>query len=498
MKSIIKCKPFVLLLGISLILFGFINHSLSPNSVNCEEVITVGNEKGLNSSGFWEIAPFIIDGDESGWDVYQGSDGHNWSWAISQPWCSGLGTWNNPYIIENITINAQYQGSCIRIVDTFKYYVIRNVTVFNSGYDYSDAGIRLEWTENGEIVNSTISFNWNGIIFNDGVHGITISNNDINSNNKNGIFFEYNCNYNNISENTIFYNINGISIFDSQYNSISDNWIVASYYGNQNSYGIYLDHSNYNHIFRNNIEGFSKCIYERSCVENYIHDNPCFSPFTFNPGVVFIIVLIITIILVSAIILVTLLIRSRKSSKDKRARFKISKEEVLLTSPKIDDTMQAAKMGYQKAKEIELDIINQKSECPHCGYILSVKGEFCTNCGRSIFTRPSIAPMKPPEPEIEQIPKTEFPEVIIDSNELKETEKAPIKPPEPEIEQISQPEFPEVIIESNELKETEKTPVKKEERIVKETFREFFCPFCGYLISEKRNFCPQCGTKLKM
>lgn len=463
MKSIIKYKTFVLLLGISLILFGFINHSLSPNSVNCKKVNTEDNEGGINSSGFWEISPFIINGDESGLDIYQGGDAHNWSWAVSQPWCSGLGIWNNPYIIENITINAQYQGSCIRIVDTSKYYVIRNVTVYYSGYGYFDAGIRLEWTENGVIVNSTISSNGNGIVFNNGVHDITILNNDINSNYNNGIRFESNCNNNNISGNTIIYSTNGISIVYCQYNSISDNWIVADY-GNQNSYGIYLDHSDYNHIFRNNIEGFSKCIYERNCVENYIHDNPCFSPPTFNPGVVLIIVLIITIILISAIILVALVIRSRKSSKGKRRRFEISKEEVLLTSPKIDDTMQVAKMGYQEAKEIELDMISQKFECPHCGYILPAKGKYCTNCGRSIFTKPSIAPMKPPEPEIEQ---------------------------------ISQSEFPEVIIDSNEVKQIEKTPVKREEIIVKETFREFFCPFCGYLISEKRNFCPQCGTKLK-
>ena len=52
-----------------------------------------------NSDDFIE-PPIAIDA------LATGVDAHNWTWAVSQPWCSGAGTPGNPYLIENISIDA--------------------------------------------------------------------------------------------------------------------------------------------------------------------------------------------------------------------------------------------------------------------------------------------------------------------------------------------------------------------------------------------------------
>ncbi|MFW9937937.1 MAG: NosD domain-containing protein, partial [Candidatus Thorarchaeota archaeon] len=302
MKSHIILKILFIFFGIALIIFGFINSYFTSNLGINNRIFRFKDENGLKVSGFWEVPPFIIDGDESGWDIYQGSDAHNWTWATNQSWCSGMGTWNNPYIIENITINANYIESCIRIVDTSEYYIIRNVTVYNSGY--WDAGIRLEWTENGEILNSNILNNRNGIIFNDNVHDLIISNNNI-TNNVHGIYFENYCEYNNISGNRIKNNEYGIRLFNSKYNIISNNLIINENinHGSQRTYGIYLHFSDYNNIFENNIIGTSKCIYEIDCVKNYINDNQCNPISSFNFGIFITTSLVIFFIVLLAITL---------------------------------------------------------------------------------------------------------------------------------------------------------------------------------------------------
>ena len=96
----------------------------------------------LNSSGYWNI-PFNI-------HIY-----NNWSeTALNYDWCSGSGTWTDPFIIENITIDSQYAGNSISIEYTSNYFKIRNCTFNNAEY-----GIYLYSVENGHIFNSSCSNN---------------------------------------------------------------------------------------------------------------------------------------------------------------------------------------------------------------------------------------------------------------------------------------------------------------------------------------------------
>ncbi len=110
----------------------------------------------------------------------------NWSNAVSLGWCKGEGSWDNPYIIENMTIDASNSplGSGIFIENSDNYYFeIQNCTVFGA----SESGIYILNSNNGTVFNNTC----------------------IES--KNGIYIE-NSNNNTISENHVRLCSNGIKI----------------------------------------------------------------------------------------------------------------------------------------------------------------------------------------------------------------------------------------------------------------------------------------------
>ena len=89
---------------------------------------------------------------------------NNWTTAQSFGWVSGNGLAGDPYILENMTIDAQGSGSGIIIENSSLYYFrIRNCTVYNSGSGNADAGIKLTNTNNGTLLDNNCSSNENGI-----------------------------------------------------------------------------------------------------------------------------------------------------------------------------------------------------------------------------------------------------------------------------------------------------------------------------------------------
>ena len=97
------------------------------------------------------------------WDnlTYIHIDG-NWSDAAALPssWCQGSGTWQDPYIIENVTLDASSSptGSGILIENTNDYFIIRNCTISNP-VDSLDAAIYITHSHNGTIENNVLSSN---------------------------------------------------------------------------------------------------------------------------------------------------------------------------------------------------------------------------------------------------------------------------------------------------------------------------------------------------
>ena len=115
-----------------------------------EEIPNVERPK---TSGFW--TPNFIWVDD------------NWSdTSDNKDWCSGSGTYEDPYVISNCIIDGDNSvtGSCILIQNTNEYFQIINCTLYDSSViGIRDAGISLDRVENGTITKCNITGNKYGI-----------------------------------------------------------------------------------------------------------------------------------------------------------------------------------------------------------------------------------------------------------------------------------------------------------------------------------------------
>lgn len=244
-------------------------------------------------SADWILTSIEID------DSATGTGAHNWTWAASQPWCSGAGTIGDPYIIENVSIDALNKGFGISISHSVKYAIIQNCFIENGGYYdegilfYNVSNARIEqnkFVDNTKAIvishysdNNTISYNnITGKTLSSGEWGISVSSycdnttiihnhldyvglaikvestshyanislNIIESISDVGITISSACVNFSITENTL--NVgetNGIYIYNSQYGQVSANSIS---YMNQN--GIFLNYyANHNNITQNTL-----------------------------------------------------------------------------------------------------------------------------------------------------------------------------------------------------------------------------------------------------
>ena len=122
------------IITISIFFLFFINlSSLNSISNRNNELITIDTPANcvecydLKNSYFNNtLSPIYID------DSLSGVGAQNWTWASNQPWCSGSGTWSDPYLLENLTIDAQNASSGIEILNSNRYFIFNNVTVYNS------------------------------------------------------------------------------------------------------------------------------------------------------------------------------------------------------------------------------------------------------------------------------------------------------------------------------------------------------------------------------
>ena len=217
-------------------------------------------------------------------------------------WCTGSGLYTDPYVIKDLTIDGTGLETCILIKNSAFYFRIENCTLYNSGIgNYTnneyDAGIKLENTRNGKIVNNNCSRNNGvGIMLSDGCNYNTISRNNLSNNGQHGILLFNDChnnlllrnnvsvndfcginlikecNYNSISENNISENDNGIIIFDGCLeNAFLDNRVQ-----NNNKSGITVKYySNYNNFSRNIIQNSGKwgMNITSNCSNNLVYNN---------------------------------------------------------------------------------------------------------------------------------------------------------------------------------------------------------------------------------
>ncbi|MFX0187679.1 MAG: NosD domain-containing protein [Candidatus Hodarchaeota archaeon] len=190
--------------------------------------------------------PIWDDGPYGGKIHIDNHDWNNWTWASTRIWCSGSGTPNDPYVIQDLILDAGGSGSCILIENSNAYFRIENCEVYNSGSFVLDAGIKLYNTINGKIINNICSQNKNGIFLwnsNDN----TVSGNIANKNDNIGIPIVYSDD-NTISGNIINDNSDaGLFLFVSERNTVSGNTV-----NDNDAEGLYLYSSDDNSVTGNN------------------------------------------------------------------------------------------------------------------------------------------------------------------------------------------------------------------------------------------------------
>ena len=154
MKKFTKRKPIVITLGMIFAISTLTNANFN-NYLNSKG----NNEHKLKRTGFWEIGPIEIDDDDPS---------KNWLiTAATYDWCSGSGTINNPYVIENVMINlGGAEGNCIEILNSNVHFIIKNSFLSNTSYSAAYyAGINLDNVNNGKILNNSIMHVSSGVYF---------------------------------------------------------------------------------------------------------------------------------------------------------------------------------------------------------------------------------------------------------------------------------------------------------------------------------------------
>jgi len=187
-------------------------------------------------------APIFIDGNSTGVGA------HNWSWAETQTWCTGVGTFSNPYIIRDIIINGQESSIPLEIINSEKYLEIINCTTLNCS---TEAGIVLNNVNNTKIIDCDSSYNLGDGISLNSCFNNTIENFTAFNNRNDGIELvnSPNCilKNNNIKRNSYFSSSYGITIDNSDLVNIINNefyWVA---------YGIHIIESNHLIINHNNL-----------------------------------------------------------------------------------------------------------------------------------------------------------------------------------------------------------------------------------------------------
>jgi len=152
---------------------------------------------------------------------------NNWTWARTQQWCQkGDGSWTDPYVIENVTIDAGGVGNCIDINNSKNvYFIIRNCTLTNAQLSSSYAGIKFERTCNGTLNNINLTSTYRAIWLRYSSNNNSIDRCNILSSTNDGIFLQFDCDNNTIWDNYLYgCGEDGIALSTNcTYNNITEN-----------------------------------------------------------------------------------------------------------------------------------------------------------------------------------------------------------------------------------------------------------------------------------
>lgn len=228
---------------------------METNIYDNGDILTKENEK--------IIAPILID------DTLEN---HTWVYMSSTyPWCSGNGTLENPYIIENVYIDGQYMSntyihySNIFIRHSRVPFIIQDCSIHKNGVNERGSIFFYDVT-NGIVQDNELTLNGNDIHLFES-HNFMIRNNYIECildqetvgtgkaiwcdgyGNGNG-----SCN-NVIQNNVIINHYDGIVAHFSLNLTITENFLNTTIFGHFPETGLYLVETNYSYITYNTFAG---------------------------------------------------------------------------------------------------------------------------------------------------------------------------------------------------------------------------------------------------
>jgi len=239
----------------------------------------IGEEPYDVPSGFYDAKdhhPIWSDG-VGGKGIYidgtaTGVGAHNWTWAESQVWCTGSGTFGDPYLIQGNTFDGKYTNSSINIENSNVYFTIEGCNLINSAV-WPDAGILLYNVQNGTIKDNFVYNNLgHGMYIRSGSVNITIIGNSV-YNNSNGIHLSGNSNFNRIEDNDIFnQTASGIVL----YSNCINNTIQMNNITNSVASGVFIQNICHNNTVENNnitLNGADGVCIDQNSIDNNIIDN---------------------------------------------------------------------------------------------------------------------------------------------------------------------------------------------------------------------------------
>ena len=219
------------------------------------------HDSRVNTSSSWINTSLTIDANASSNSTYYG----NWNWAVTQPWCSGLGTYRFPYTIENLSLSIGSSEYGLSIQNSRGvYFKLVNISA-HGAIDEDEKGLYITNSSNGWVKNCNFTSNYYGIYMYNDCDNFTIIENDLSDATSTssspiyhpkGLFLQNDCDFNLIYNNTInrqnSYIDDGIYLLDY----CDNNTIVHNELVNVDISSVFLgNYCSNNTISNNNLTG---------------------------------------------------------------------------------------------------------------------------------------------------------------------------------------------------------------------------------------------------
>ena len=233
----------------------------------------------------------------TGSKIYIDDSDPNYDWsttATNNKWCSGSGTENNPYIIENVyfdglgdiapTPGKIHSENCITIEKSEAYFIVRNCFLTNSGPDEYNSGIYLRTVKNGILFNNTITYCHEGIYVDWYSKDNLVQKNRLLSDNVTAgygraVYCTMASHNNSFSDNYVYNYYDGIYVAKSNNITMVKNFVKNTLFGHAAENGLHFRKCNYSKITQNKLAGdwgaanLEFLITETECTGNIIENN---------------------------------------------------------------------------------------------------------------------------------------------------------------------------------------------------------------------------------